>query len=85
MTNMVNMTNSGHGKRPVYAGRDHRFVVMLTGEEYKQINEFRHAQKIGTLATAARRLIADGLKMNAATGNEIGVLAPVAAGEKLTR
>lgn len=79
MTNMVNMTNSEDGKRPV-DGRNLRFVVMLTASEYQAINEFRHAQKISTLATAARLLIADGLKMNAATGTEIGVLSPAAAG-----
>lgn len=81
MTNMVNMTNLQGGKQPVHAGRDHRFVVMLTGEEYEQINEFRHAQKIGTLATAARQLIADGLKMNAATGPKFGDSHPAAARE----
>jgi hypothetical protein len=57
-----------------------RFVLMISPELLEQIGNYRHANRIGSQAEAARRLMEAGLEKEiAATGDEIGVLAPAAA------
>ena len=81
MANMVNITNMEHSKRSLHGLRDIRFVVMLTEQEDKDIQAYRFNRQIETKAEAMRALIRKGLEAEriAATGNEIGVLAPAAA------
>lgn len=59
-----------------------RFALMLEPSLVEQVDTYRFASRITTRAEAIRVLIKSGLdKKNAATGTEIGVLSPVAAGE----
>jgi hypothetical protein len=66
--------------------RNVRFPIMLTRYEDEAIQAYRFSRQIGTKAEAARRLIEKGLEAEkmAATGDEIGVRAPAAAGHNNT-
>lgn len=44
-----------------------RFALMLSPEMVAEVSEYRHSNKIGSLAEAMRRLISEGLKAETKT------------------